>query len=244
MSLDQDASAVSRLGVLARLVEGAERGPELPAVGLVRLSRGAAERDDRRPGLLGERRSLHSRGGRRRGCRRARPPGRRRARTRRAPAERGRAPRRVSSDSSCSLMIRSPASRAVHALTPKAVMPKWCRTGRYGLAPVVQLVDLVEVRDRVTTHGTPFTSSSLAAISASPGRAQDSALRRAHLSCGALETGLERPSRVLHRERGARPDRRGLDARFLRRGDRADGSRAQRDRDAHREAACRRRGPR
>src|SRR2546421_4997132 len=60
MSLDQYASAVSQLGVLARLVEGPEWGPEFPAMGFVRLSRGAAERDDRRLGLLGECRSLHT----------------------------------------------------------------------------------------------------------------------------------------------------------------------------------------
>jgi hypothetical protein len=38
VSLGQDASALSHLGVLALLVERPERGPELPAVGLVRLS--------------------------------------------------------------------------------------------------------------------------------------------------------------------------------------------------------------
>src|SRR4051812_24942317 len=41
------------------------------------------------------------------------------------------------SDSSCSLMMRSPTSRAVQALTPKDVMPKWCRTGRNGSRPSV-----------------------------------------------------------------------------------------------------------
>src|SRR3954447_25873112 len=34
-------------------------------------------------------------------------------------------------------MIRSPASRAVHALAPKDVMPKWCLTGRNGSRPSV-----------------------------------------------------------------------------------------------------------
>ena len=61
MSLDQLASAIGRLGVLACLIERVQRGPELPAVGLVRLSRGAAERDDRRLGLLGKRRSASRR---------------------------------------------------------------------------------------------------------------------------------------------------------------------------------------
>ena len=60
MRLGQSRATVGRLGVLARLVERAERRPELPAFGLVRLSGRAAECDDRRPGLLGERRSLHA----------------------------------------------------------------------------------------------------------------------------------------------------------------------------------------
>jgi hypothetical protein len=32
-------------------------------------------------------------------------------------------------------MMRSPASRPVHALMPNAVMPKWCRTVRNGQRP-------------------------------------------------------------------------------------------------------------
>src|SRR4051794_8575886 len=44
MSLDELASALGRLGVLAGAVERVQRRPELPAVGLVRLSRRAAER--------------------------------------------------------------------------------------------------------------------------------------------------------------------------------------------------------
>ena len=47
-------------GVVTGLVKGPEWGPDLPAVGFVRLSRGAAERDDRRPGLLGKRRALYT----------------------------------------------------------------------------------------------------------------------------------------------------------------------------------------
>ena len=106
--------------------------------GLVRLARGAAERDDRRPGLLGERRPLHA--GRRKD---ERPRGRSHpvaveARTSLALARRGTAPRRSRArDSSCSLMIRSPTSGAVQALTPNDVMPKWCLTGRNGSRPSV-----------------------------------------------------------------------------------------------------------
>src|SRR5688500_13290726 len=60
MGLDRLASALDDSGVLTRLVEGSEGGPELPADRLVRLSRDAADREDRRPRLLGERRSIHT----------------------------------------------------------------------------------------------------------------------------------------------------------------------------------------
>ena len=60
MRLDHSRAAFRHLGVLARLVERPERRPDLPADGLVRLPGSGAERDDRRLGLLGERRSLHA----------------------------------------------------------------------------------------------------------------------------------------------------------------------------------------
>src|SRR5262249_8846030 len=58
--LDQLASPVGGLVVLALLVEVVERPPELPSVDLVRLSRRAADGDDRRPRLLCESRRLHA----------------------------------------------------------------------------------------------------------------------------------------------------------------------------------------
>src|SRR5439155_9339450 len=58
MGFDQLTPAVGGLVVLARLIERMERRPHLPAAGLIRLPRGAAERDDRRARLLGERRPL------------------------------------------------------------------------------------------------------------------------------------------------------------------------------------------
>jgi hypothetical protein len=42
-------------------------------------------------------------------------------------------------------MICSPVAGAVRALTPKDVMPKWCRTGRYGWAAVGDLVYLLQL---------------------------------------------------------------------------------------------------
>ena len=138
MRLDELASAIGRPRRTRPPRRAAGAGPRAPSRRARTPSRGAAERDDRRLGLLGERRPLHARAGEDEGPGgRVHPvavelehaPG---------PAGRGRAPRRVgASDSSCSLMIRSPASRAVHALTPKDVMPKWCRTGRYGQRPSV-----------------------------------------------------------------------------------------------------------
>jgi len=62
MSFGQLASAVGPLGVLACRVERVQRGPEFPAVGLVRLPRSAAERNDRRLWLLGKRRPLYAGG--------------------------------------------------------------------------------------------------------------------------------------------------------------------------------------
>jgi hypothetical protein len=51
--------------------------------------------------------------------------------------------------------MRSPASRAVQAVMPKLVIPKWWRTGRKGNAPVIELDDLVEPRNLIATHQTP-----------------------------------------------------------------------------------------
>ena len=58
MRFGQVTSPLGRLGVVARLVEVVDRPPDLPAEGLVRLSRCAADGDDGRSGLLGERRPL------------------------------------------------------------------------------------------------------------------------------------------------------------------------------------------
>src|SRR5262245_43735926 len=55
MSFDQLASLIGGLGVPARLVEMVERHPDLAALGLVRLPRSSADRNDRRPRLLGKR---------------------------------------------------------------------------------------------------------------------------------------------------------------------------------------------
>src|SRR5215831_15534996 len=55
---DQGAETVGDLGVLTRLIKGGERSPQFPAAGLVRFPRRAFQRDDGRPGLLGGGRSL------------------------------------------------------------------------------------------------------------------------------------------------------------------------------------------
>src|ERR671937_2299019 len=60
MSLDQLASAIGRIGILSGLVQRPERGPELPACWLVCLAGNATDRDDRRPGLFDDSRSLHT----------------------------------------------------------------------------------------------------------------------------------------------------------------------------------------
>src|SRR5262249_7832472 len=62
MRLDQRLAAVGSLGVFARLVELAERCPELEAGRLVGLPWGATHGEYRRPRLLGERCPLDSRG--------------------------------------------------------------------------------------------------------------------------------------------------------------------------------------
>src|SRR6185312_3701818 len=54
MLLEQRASAVGRLGVLPGRIERVQRGPDLPALGLVRLAGRASERHDRRLRLLRE----------------------------------------------------------------------------------------------------------------------------------------------------------------------------------------------
>src|SRR6185312_4616964 len=59
VSLDQLAASVSDLSVFACFIERAERRPELKTTGLVRLPRGAAEGNDGRARLLGKRRALH-----------------------------------------------------------------------------------------------------------------------------------------------------------------------------------------
>src|SRR5919108_987164 len=61
MGLGELESPVGGLGVFAGLVEAVERPPDLPAGRLVRLPRRAADRDDRRPRLLGEGRALDAR---------------------------------------------------------------------------------------------------------------------------------------------------------------------------------------
>ena len=59
MSFDQLASPIGSLGVFAGLVEVIERNPKLTALGLLRVPRSSADRDERRPRLLSERRPLH-----------------------------------------------------------------------------------------------------------------------------------------------------------------------------------------
>src|SRR5207302_9657014 len=54
-------ASISGVVVLACLVEGGERRPDLKTSGLVCLARRAAEGNDRRPRLLGERRALDAR---------------------------------------------------------------------------------------------------------------------------------------------------------------------------------------
>src|SRR2546423_11104437 len=58
MGFDHLAPSGGGFVVLARLIERVERRPKLPAARLVCLPRSAAQRDDRRARLLGERRSL------------------------------------------------------------------------------------------------------------------------------------------------------------------------------------------
>src|SRR5919198_1736158 len=60
IGLHHTAPSVGHLGVLAGLVERAQGRPDLPAVGLVRLSGNAAGGDDRRPRLVRECGSLHA----------------------------------------------------------------------------------------------------------------------------------------------------------------------------------------
>src|SRR5919109_5244886 len=61
MGLGELESPVGGLGVFAGLVEAVERPPDLPAGRLVRLPRRSADRNDRRPWLLGEGRALDAR---------------------------------------------------------------------------------------------------------------------------------------------------------------------------------------
>src|SRR5207244_7739349 len=61
MSLDQLPPAVDHLGIRAGLVQQPQRRPKLPSDRVVRLPRRPSDRDDRRPGLLGERRPLDAR---------------------------------------------------------------------------------------------------------------------------------------------------------------------------------------
>src|SRR5439155_428325 len=154
--LGQRPAALGGLGVLAGLVQRAERSPELPAVRLVCLSRDGADRHDRRPGLLGERRSLHA-GTSEHECA-------------------GRALHPLAIE----LEHRAPLQDEVELLVPvrfvlvvlvdDPVARGTCRPrvdaegrdaevvpdGSHGTPAVVDLVDLVEVRDRVRSHMTPL----------------------------------------------------------------------------------------
>ncbi len=59
VGLDQLAALLDHGLVVAGHVEAVERAPDLPAADLVRLARDAADCDERRPRLFGERRPLH-----------------------------------------------------------------------------------------------------------------------------------------------------------------------------------------
>src|SRR3954451_17224408 len=65
---DQVPSLVGRFFVAPLLVEQPSRGPELPAGRLVDMPRPGPYRENRRPGLLGERGPLHPWGGKREGA--------------------------------------------------------------------------------------------------------------------------------------------------------------------------------
>ena len=149
--LDDLAQPLRDLGVLTRLVAGPERSPELPAAGVVRLARRAADHEDRRSGLLRERRSLHSGTG-----------------------EDERAGGRVD-PLAVELEDRVPALDEVELLLPVVRLvvlvddpvarrpgrprrraergdPQVVPHGAVGLATVVQLLDLVQSCNRIVAH--------------------------------------------------------------------------------------------
>src|SRR3954469_17331888 len=158
MSRDQLTAAIGRLGVLARAVERVQRGPEFPAIGLVRLSRGAAEREDRRLGLLGKRRPLHA------GRRKHESPGGRShpvaVELEYGPASHNEVQLLGRVRLGLVMLVDDPVARVTGGPggDPEGgdaeVVPnrsKW-------LAPVVHFVDLVQSRDCVARHWSPLTS--------------------------------------------------------------------------------------
>src|SRR5262245_63866200 len=60
MRLEQRATPIGSLGILAGLIERVQLAPELPADRFVGLARRRSERKDRGLGLFGERRPLHA----------------------------------------------------------------------------------------------------------------------------------------------------------------------------------------
>ena len=184
VGVDDRPQAIDHGLVLARLVLGPNRRPELPADRLVRLPRDPADRDDRRPGLLGERRALHARRGVHERSGRCGDPFAVQL-ERSAPAldevELLAPVVRVR----LVVLVEDPVAHLaarprVHAERGDAeVVPDWA----IGLAPVVELVDLVEVRDLIATHVSSSASSSpaAAAVESTDHRARRAG--RAGLTC-------------------------------------------------------------
>ena len=122
-------------------------------MGLVRLPRGSAERDDRRLGLLGERRPLHTGSGKD-----ERAGGRVHALA--VELERRAA---LLDEVELLILVRlvvlvdDPVARVVARprVDAEGRDAEVVADGSPRTAPVVRFVDLVEVRDRVTTHKTP-----------------------------------------------------------------------------------------
>ena len=174
MGFDRVASPIGRLRVLALLVEVLERKPDLPAVGLVRLPRRGADRDERRPRLLGERGALHTGAGED-----ERAGGRIHALA--VELERRPAPLDEVELLLQVLLLRlvvlvdEPVARLAggERVDAEGGDAQLVPDGPPGTAPVADLVDLVDVRDCVLAHETSWSrqaasSASIVAVATIP----------------------------------------------------------------------------
>jgi hypothetical protein len=143
--------ASDHLGVVAGLVPRAERRPDLPARRVVRLSGRPADRDDRRPGLLGERGAVHARADEHQSPLRRVPP-------LAVQLEHG-----VPAQDDVELLVRVLVLRVLvdHAVARVGRRPgvdaeagdaEVVPDRPHRDAPVVELRDVVDARDRVTVH--------------------------------------------------------------------------------------------